>query len=309
MYTLIPELKDLTVTLPAQYQFTVAFPTDQGFLGRACDNPECRRYFKVHEDSVKPQMHCPYCGVEFPNDRLWTQDQIRYIQGVVEREVAPMILNAVTETLSTWTDRIASLALACAQVGRDGQKARHKPEFTSMSNDIRQMIRDAKSLSFHQDELGVRAHLESSVQPPTERQVDSELMCPACQVKFQVDGIFGYCPGCRVENLRLYDANLDIIKRDIASSKAPERALRHAYTDLVATFETFCRKEARRRSIEHGRFQNLDHTCRLFKTEAGVNIFTALTTDQIRLLKRVFEKRHVHEHNEGILPRHERLWC
>jgi hypothetical protein len=163
------------------------------------------------------------------------------------------------------------------------------------------MIRDAKSLSFHQGALGVCAHLEPSVQPPIERQVDSELMCPACQVKFQVDGIFGYCPGCRVENLRLYDANLDIIKRDIASSKTPERALRHAYTDLVATFETFCRKEARRRSIQYGRFQNLDHTCRLFKTEAGVNIFTALTMEQIRLLKRVFEKRHVHEHNEGII--------
>jgi hypothetical protein len=80
-----------------------------------------------------------------------------------------------------------------------------------------------------------------------------------------------------------------------------ESALRHAYTDLVATFETFCRKEARRWSIEHGRYQNLHHTYRLFKAKAGVNIFAALTTDQIRLLKRVFEKRHVHEHNEGII--------
>jgi hypothetical protein len=77
--------------------------------------------------------------------------------------------------------------------------------------------------------------------------------------------------------------------------------LRHAYTDLVSTFEIFCRKEASRRAIENGRFQNLTHTRRLFKDKAGVDIFADLTVDQIRLLKRVFEKRHVHEHNEGII--------
>ena len=77
--------------------------------------------------------------------------------------------------------------------------------------------------------------------------------------------------------------------------------MRHAYTDLVSTFEIFCRKEASRRGIEHGRFQNLTHTRRLFKENANVDIFADLTVDQIRLLKRVFEKRHVHDHNEGII--------
>jgi hypothetical protein len=140
-------------------------------------------------------------------------------------------------------------------------------------------------------------------QPPAERPVDSELACPECQTIFQVDGIFGYCPGCRAENLRLYDANLEIIKREILSNTNPQRALRHAYNDLVSTFEIFCRKEASRWSIDRGRFQNLDHTRRLFKDNAGMDIFSDLTIAQIRLLKRVFEKRNVYEHNEGIISK------
>jgi len=53
--------------------------------------------------------------------------------------------------------------------------------------------------------------------------------------------------------------------------------------------------------MEDARFQNIDHTRRLFKSKAGVDILANTTVEQIRLLKRVFEKRHVHEHNEGVI--------
>lgn len=78
------------MALPDKLHFRVGFPTDEGFFGRECNNPECCRYFKVHEDSIKPHMHCPYCGEEFPNDQLWTRDQLQYIERVVEHEVTPL---------------------------------------------------------------------------------------------------------------------------------------------------------------------------------------------------------------------------
>lgn len=138
-------------------------------------------------------------------------------------------------------------------------------------------------------------------EPPPEQEVDSELACPACRTRFQVFGIFGYCPGCRSENLLLYDANLAIILQEVRSARDTRRALRHAYGDLVSTFETFCRKEALRLGVDAGRFQNLDHTRRLFKKELSVDIFETLSDSEKRLLKRVFEKRHVHDHNRGIV--------
>lgn len=57
--------------------------------------------------------------------------------------------------------------------------------------------------------------------------------------------------------------------------------------------------------MERARFQVIEHTQRLFKDSIGVDILAGLTQEQVRLLKRVFQKRHVHDHNEGIVsPRY-----
>lgn len=137
--------------------------------------------------------------------------------------------------------------------------------------------------------------------PPTEKAVDSELRCPDCAVRFQVDGIFGYCPGCRSENLRLYDANLEIIRREVAGGAAPERTLRHAYADLVSTFEIFCRKEAATTSISPARFQNLGAARQAFLNGLGVDILAGLAATDNLALRRAFQKRHVWEHNDGVI--------
>jgi len=62
--------------------FNVSFPTDDGFLGRECSNPECSRYFKVHADSLRDEMHCPYCNQRFDRNDLFTRDQVDYVQEV-----------------------------------------------------------------------------------------------------------------------------------------------------------------------------------------------------------------------------------
>ena len=46
-----------------------------------------------------------------------------------------------------------------------------------------------------------------------EREVDTEFECAECSTRFQVYGVFGYCPGCSCENLKIYDANWANIKR------------------------------------------------------------------------------------------------
>jgi hypothetical protein len=142
---------------------------------------------------------------------------------------------------------------------------------------------------------------KKTIAPPKELQVDSEIACPECGSSFQVYGIFGFCPCCRSENILIYDTNWEIIKREIESSSNKRRALRHAYADLVSTFENFCRKKAKRLSIDGDRFQNIDHTRRLFKSKAGIDLLAGLTQSQIRNLKRVFEKRHIAEHNDSII--------
>lgn len=249
------------MVLPPRMQFTVGFPSENGFLGRECNASDCRRYFKVHADSIRAEMHCPYCGERFPNDQLWTRDQLDYARQKVVQEVMPLV----------------------------EQEVRHI---------FRNAFQGKKGWTF---KPGAPTLRKANPRLPKERNVDSELVCPECQARFQVDGIFGYCPGCRAENLRLYDANLGIIKREVLAAENPTRALRHAYNDLVSTFETFSRREAARYGIDVGRFQNLDHTRHLFRQSLLVDVFEGLEPEQIRMLKRIFEKRHVHEHNGGIV--------
>ncbi len=134
-----------------------------------------------------------------------------------------------------------------------------------------------------------------------ERKIDTELQCPTCETRFQVYGIFGYCPGCRAENLSIYDADWDIIKKEIASSDNPQRALRHAYSDLVSTFEIFCKGKAAKFTSESCNFQNLRDTRKFFKRYATIDIFGGLNVDALLALRRVFYKRHAYIHDRGLI--------
>lgn len=246
--------------LPDKLEFTLAIPTVEAFLGRECNAPTCRRFFKVHKDSLHPQMHCPYCGHVFPSDQLWTQDQIRYAGEAVAQEILPQLAQDFGDMLRR---------------GFSGPGWTFKP--------------------------GPPTPRPPVPVPPPDRGVDSELSCPRCATRFQVDGIFGFCPGCGLENLLLYDANLNIIRSEIATGQNAERALRHAYADLVSTFEIFCRKEAIRRSLPPAKFQNLVAARAAFRDGLHLDIFAHLTATQELCLRRVFNKRHVWEHNEGIV--------
>jgi DNA-directed RNA polymerase subunit RPC12/RpoP len=138
-------------------------------------------------------------------------------------------------------------------------------------------------------------------EPPLDPSADSELQCPTCSTRFQVDGIFGYCPGCKAENLLLYDANLAIMKRELAAQGDPGRQLRHAYADLVSTFEIFCRKEADRLGMKRTRMQNMETARQAFVKALSIDILAVLDGSESLDLRRAFQKRHVHEHNGGLI--------
>ena len=248
------------MSLPSSMSFTVSIPSMDGFLGRECNNPACRKYFKIHINSMKDEMYCPYCGEIFGKDELWSSDQIEYAKNVAKEEVMELLHREISDMF--------------------------KKAFSG-----------SKYVTFKQGS----PYQKKRVVPPVTKEVDTELTCPACKSVFQVYGIFGYCPVCRSENILLYDANWAIIKQEIRNDENHERALRHAYGDLVSTFESFCRKRAERLSIGKGRFQNIEHTRRQFKEHANIDIYSGLSQADIRTIRRVFEKRNVAEHNNGII--------
>jgi hypothetical protein len=125
--------------------------------------------------------------------------------------------------------------------------------------------------------------------------VDTPLTCPECQFAFKVYGIFGYCPKCRCENVRIYDENLAIIKAEIAAATNPQRALRTAYSELVSTMEEFFKRKTDEK--RQNWFQRLSNIDALAHEKTGKRLMDLVTAQEMAAIESVFGKRHLIIHN------------
>lgn len=245
--------------------FKITIPTDEGFIGRQCKNPDCNKYFRIYHESIKENIYCPYCGVLFEKSELNTADQSAYFKEAVLEKAKEHAFAEIDKMFGN---------LARQNIPNKFVKFKHKP---------------------------IRYCAKPVYPKYEEKKVDSELTCPECNSRFQVYGIFGFCPVCKNENILIYDANLDIINHEIESAIEPDRALRHAYSDLVSSFEIFCKKKAKQITTDVTRFQILFETRRFFKQHLKIDILSNLKPNEELTIRRIFQKRHSYEHNEGMI--------
>lgn len=242
--------------------FNISIPTDHGYFGQICPSEKCGKYFKIDANLVNKVVYCPYCGVEVHDADLKTPEQERYINDEAKRVITDYALDEIDKMF--------------ANAFRGNQSIK----YTSSRKNIR--LKRSKSL--------------------IEKKVDSEITCPDCSSSFQVYGIFGYCPICRSESLMIYDANISIIRNEIAEAKDQNRALRRAYYDLVSTFEDICKKISNRHGLSNTNFQNISDTRQHFlKSPLKIDITAGLNDKERLTLRRVFQKRHVYDHNHGVI--------
>lgn len=244
------------------FQIQVSVPTDGGYLGHACNATDCGQYFKIHQDDRIDLMKCPYCGTEFPQSELHTKEQLRHLQKAAEAEALYLAEQELQKMLKE--------TFGSASARRSGFS--YKPSRITKKS--------------------VRA-------THTERKVDTELECSDCSYQFQVYGLFGFCPACGASNLQVYDTNWASIEREVASAENPERALRHAYGDLVSAFEIFCRGKAKSLSGNPPSFQILFDARRYFKDALGIDFLDGMNPPELLALRRLFQKRHVNIHAGG----------
>ncbi len=87
---------------------------------------------------------------------------------------------------------------------------------------------------------------------------------------------------------------------EIRQAQDDRRALRHAYSDLVSTFEVYCKRRAERLG-GGARFQDLFDARKFFKDKLNTDFLDHLTANDLLLLRRVFQKRHAVEHSGGLV--------
>jgi Zn finger protein HypA/HybF involved in hydrogenase expression len=174
-------------------------------------------------------------------------------------------------------------------------------QIDSMFDNLSKSFRGNKSITIKRKPINYR---KKSFSKPIIKEVDSQIECSDCNNSFQVYGIFGYCPYCKYENLKIYDTNIEIIKKEIEDANRSDRSLRHAYSDLVSAFQGFCNKK--NDTGEQVNFQNLKQTKRFFKKYKSIYIYKGLTEKDKVSIKRIFMKRHVYIHpngDEGIISK------
>lgn len=243
---------------------------EDGYLGRECPNPECEEYFKITPGTgIKgpAPCHCPYCGHTGESKTFWTKDQIEYAKSVVKQKV----VEAVRQDLKS-------------------MEFDHKPRG-----------------SFG---IGISMKLKPGAPVPVrwyrEKNLETEIVCDHCTLRYAIYGVFGWCPDCGVHNsLQILEKNLDLARKKLAlvasvEVELAETLVADALAGVVSAFDGFGRELCSEGETKPS-FQNLDGGRK--RVEQGYNFDMAdcLTVDEWLSVCRSFQKRHLLAHKMGVV--------
>ena len=260
---------------------SISIPSDENrFTGRECPQSDCKGYFKVEfgtglKGNALP-CYCPYCGHAAGHDQFWTKKQIEYARSVAIRKI---------------TDAI------------------HK---------------DLKKLEFdHKPKgafgIGFSMKVKRGRRPPIhyyrEKQLETEIVCTNCTLRYSVYGIFAFCPDCSQHNsIQILEKNLEVVGKMLEMATREEKALaekliENALEDCVSAFDGFgrelCRVHANRAQTpakaEKMNFQNLEQARQGFLDLFGITLSTAVQPEEWLAAGMAFQKRHLIAHKLGVV--------
>jgi hypothetical protein len=242
-----------------------------GYLGRECPVKECLGYFKLTPGtglSGSVPCHCPYCGHTGNPNTFLTPEQIAYGQSVVKRQVSDAI---------------------------------HK---------------DLKALEFNHRPrgafgIGVSLKVTRSGSPHPiryyrEKQLETEVVCDGCTLRYAIYGVFGWCPDCGAHNsLQILQKNLELATKELALAESVDKDLAEhligdALENIVSAFDGFGREVCARKG-QDVHFQNLPAARKKLQDAFAFDFADGVTPDDWQTACRVFQKRHVLSHKMGVV--------
>ena len=243
---------------------------DNGYFGRECPIQECLGYFKVTPGTgVKgpAPCHCPYCGHAGDNNTFWTQEQLEYAKSVAMRE---------------------------------------------FSDALR---KDLRSMEFeHRPTGGFGIGISMKFKPGAplpikhyqEKQLETEVVCDHCTLRYAIYGVFGWCPDCGIHNsLQILLKNLELARKELALAESVDKELAthligDALENVVSAFDGFGRETCARKGSDI-QFQNLVGARRRVQDALALDFADVLAPDQWDSVCRVFQKRHLLAHKMGVV--------
>jgi hypothetical protein len=239
-------------------------------MGRECPVEACLGYFKITPGTgVKgpAPCYCPYCGHSGEHNTFFTKEQIDYARSVVLRKVT----DALHQDLKAL-------------------EFDHKP-------------RGAFGIGIS---LKVKTCAPHPIRYYREKQLETEVICDSCTLRYAIYGVFGWCPDCGAHNsLQILTKNLELAKKELALAEAAEKELADyligdALENVVSAFDGFGREVCSQKAADI-RFQNIAGARRRVKETFGFDFADGLDTDDWEAACRAFQKRHLLAHKMGVI--------
>ena len=154
-------------------------------------------------------------------------------------------------------------------------------------NDMKKTSRNSRGFKFKPARLH-RTHAPI----PVQSEIPSDMNCSVCNGEYVIYGIASRCAFCASDDIRILDANLSTVMKELDS----ERELRRNYIDLVTVFQNECRYFASGNVSVN--FQNIDSVVKYFN-KSDVNLLEGIDEENLLDMRTVFEKRHAGQHRDG----------
>ena len=264
---------------------------EKGYFDRECPNEDCLYTFKIlmkdwEEKVSDEEVHCPMCGHVDTSDKWWTQDQLEEIKKIAEK----WALNYIQGELDKSFKKLA-------------QSTRHNKY-------IRITYKPGRRVSFINNPIGQREEWET------------EICCEKCGTHYSVIGSAYFCPCCGYNSaVDSFNNSLESIRKMLDSLPEMKAMLTDKYDmdsaetmcrsllessigDMVSAFQKFASCKYEELSGKYSRvndFQIIDKGSQLFEEETGNGYSKWLSSAELSFMKRMFQKRHLLEHNNGLV--------
>lgn len=262
-----------------------------GFFDRECPNEDCLYTFKIlmkdwEEKVSDEEVHCPMCGYVDTSDKWWTQDQ----------------LEKMKEIATSW-------AMNYMQ-GELNKSFQSLARSTRNNKYLKITYKAGKKISFINNPIGQREEWET------------EICCEKCGTHYSVIGSAYFCPCCGYNSaVNSYNDSLDSIKKMLDSLQEMKAMLTDKYNadsaetmcrslledsigNMISAFQKFacCKyEEVSGKTARVNDFQIVDKGSQFFEAATGKEYSDWLTNSELVFMKIMFQKRHLLEHNDGMV--------
>lgn len=262
---------------------------EKGYIDRECPHEECEFVFKVHSEDWKSKIteekvFCPRCGYTALSDQWWTQQQTESI----EKNSMSWMKNQIQKSFHESFKKMSRSSNKYVQI-------KYKP---------------GKKMTFENNPIG------------QQEKWKLKIVCEICGTRTCVIGTAFFCPCCGNNAVdRVFDESMNRIREQLNALNEMQEVLEEMFDkdtaenmiqsmietslkEIISAYQKFameCFNKSCTKKVRPNDFQIVDKGNKLFKKNYGLGYDEWLTSEEINYLGVMFQRRHILEHNNGII--------